>query len=118
MAIKQFDKKNLEVLRNDMNAALAAVAEKHGVTLHAGNATFMGETVTFKLEAVVLDKDGNVQTKESVALKQHYPEYVGKKVKFSKGNGIVIGVNTRARKNPFLVKVGKNVWMLPEDMIE
>lgn len=40
----------LEVLRKDINAALQAVAEKHGIEMSAGNATYGADHFTMKLE--------------------------------------------------------------------
>ena len=47
------NKIKIQALRNDINAALAAVAAKHGLSkLAATNAKFTDSTVDFKLEAV------------------------------------------------------------------
>lgn len=54
-------KELLKTLRVDMDAALAAVAEKHGVSLKVGNCTFSADTFTFKVEGIA---EGGV-TKEA-----------------------------------------------------
>lgn len=47
------DKDSLKVLRNDINAALAAVAKKHNLsTLKATSCKYMESSCEFKLEAV------------------------------------------------------------------
>ena len=40
----------LSTLREEINSALAPVAAKHGITLHAGNASYTSTSFTFKLE--------------------------------------------------------------------
>lgn len=52
MVIQQFDKSNLATLRASINEALAAVAEKHGLTsLRTMGMTYSGTMATIKLEA-------------------------------------------------------------------
>lgn len=43
----------LKAIRGDIDAALAAVGEKHGVILKAGNASFSEANFTFKLEGTI-----------------------------------------------------------------
>lgn len=40
MTISTFDRENLPLVRADIDAALKAVTEKHGITLRLGNITF------------------------------------------------------------------------------
>lgn len=51
-AIKAFDKSNLKAVRADLNAALATVAAKHGITLNVGNITFRADSFSTKLTAI------------------------------------------------------------------
>lgn len=65
MAITRDD---LRDIRNDINAALASVAAKHGLrTLAAGNASFTGDAFTIKLDGI---KEGGL-SKEA----QRYQQY-------------------------------------------
>jgi hypothetical protein len=61
------DRALLKALRIDINAALAAVGEKHGVVLSAGNASFErdGSTGNYKLEVATITDSGVVMTKEA-----------------------------------------------------
>ena len=65
--MKHFDRTNLKILRAEIDAALASVAKNHGIKINAGNATFSGATVTFKLELTAADSDGGFVSKEAVA---------------------------------------------------
>jgi hypothetical protein len=103
--MKAFDKKNLKALRTEIDVALKALGEKHGITLHAGNASFTSEKVTFKLEVTVNDADGSTQTPESIALKSYYPGLVDKVVTVRGGNATVVGYMPRRYKYPFLVRM-------------
>lgn len=51
MTIQNFDRQNLKQLRADMDAALAAVSAKHGVSISMGNMRFSSDRVTVKVEA-------------------------------------------------------------------
>lgn len=57
MTIQNFDRQNLKQLRADMDAALAAVQAKHGITISMGSMRFSADRVTCKVEA-----NTNVQT--------------------------------------------------------
>ena len=49
------DRSLIRVLREDINKALEAVGQKHGIKLEAGNASFTAATATIKLQAVTID---------------------------------------------------------------
>jgi len=108
MTITNFDKPTLRKLRDDLQAAVAAVASQHGININVGNARFDSTTVTFKLNCVTLGSDGVAQTKESKDLATWYPQYVGKSVTLrGRGKtlaGTVVGYKSRGRKYPFLVE--------------
>lgn len=53
MTITAFTKQNLQALRPELEAALAAVAAKHEIKLRVGNARFTGATADLKLELTV-----------------------------------------------------------------
>jgi len=61
MTIQNFDRQNLKQLRTDMEAALAAVTTKHGVTFSLGSMRFDADRVTCKVEA-----NTTIQTASSV----------------------------------------------------
>ena len=49
MVIKQFDKANLKDLRNDIDAALKQVMDKHGISLSIGNISFNAGRFTTRM---------------------------------------------------------------------
>lgn len=51
MTIQNFDRQNLKQLRADMDAALAAVQAKHGITISLGNMRFSADRVKVSVEA-------------------------------------------------------------------
>lgn len=48
--MKTFDRQSCKALRTEINEALRAVAQRHGVTIEAGNASFDDTFIRFKLE--------------------------------------------------------------------
>ena len=111
--ITKFDKPTLRALRTDIDAALAAVGAKHGISVTAGSASFRDTNATFKLECAMLNSAGVAESKELVALKECYPELVNKRITFGRGtNGFIIGYNPRASQYPFLVKTVKGIYKI------
>lgn len=111
--ITKFDKPTLRALRTDIDAALAAVGAKHGISLKAGNARFTGDTATFKLECVLLNSDGVAETREMLDLKAFYPQLVNKSVSIGpRTSGVIVGYKPRAHKYPFLVKTPKGLYKI------
>lgn len=117
MAIKQFDKKTLQALRQDMNHVLKAIELQYGIKVHVGNASFTDNEVTFKTKCNTIGASGTAITKEAQNWKL-YAELNGVG-QFSIGDRITIqgkvftieGWNTRARKSPVMIKevgTGKN----------
>ena len=112
--ITTFDRANLKKLRDDIDAAIAAVGSAHGISLTLGSARFSSNNVTMKLEGSIIS-NGTVKTKGAIALERVYPEYVGKVVKMSNGKkGKVIEYHSRKPKFPFIVEVGNKRYKLPE----
>jgi len=69
--IKEFSRQSLRALRVDLDAAMAKVAAKHGISLTAGNISFTSETATIKVAAGVISASGVVVTKEAKAFNQY-----------------------------------------------
>ena len=103
--ITRFDKPNLRVLRDEIDAALKPVADKYGISLKAGNASFDAQTVRFKLQGAVISDDGVIKDEYRVALERYYPQYVDVEVTLSRaGKAKVVGYNSRGRKYPFIAE--------------
>lgn len=62
--IKQIDRTNLKLLREQINQALVQVGNRHGIKLTAGNASFSDFNAAFKLEVQTI-QDGNVISKDA-----------------------------------------------------
>ena len=74
--INQFDRQTLRALRVDLDAAMASIASKYGIQLNAGNISYTAETATIKVQAGVINKSGQVVTKDAQAFNQ-YKRLVG-----------------------------------------
>ncbi len=117
--MQNFTKSNLNTLRRDIDAALEAVAEKHGISVNLGNARFDSTSVAWKLNLATIGGDGVAKTPERTALERLYPQLVDKEVTVNgkggrKLTGTVIGYKTRGRKYPFIVKTAAGNYKLPE----
>lgn len=56
-----FDTHNLKLLRVLINNAIAPIAEKHGITLQAGNISYTNSTVTVKVEGAAAGTDKHAE---------------------------------------------------------
>lgn len=102
--ITAFDKNNLKVLSAEIETALAAIGEKHGITIKTAGGSYTDETVTFKLDCIVKGEGGVARDKHAVALERFYPKFVGKEVTLNSKTYTVVGYNTRGREYPFIIK--------------
>ena len=130
MTIAQFDKANLSTLRDDINAALAAVAEKHGIKIGAGSARYLDTTATFKLECVASgagtgDENASARIdKFADAFKRYAPIYfkgltMDATYRIGSADYKIVGYNSRAREYPLLLKEVKSnkVYKFAEDRV-
>lgn len=117
--ITQFTPAVLKALRPEIDAALKAVADKYGVTFHAGNGLYSGVEASFKLEMKVADTTA-VEAEERRTFEKHCrivglePEDFGKRFRASNYWYTVIGFDPGRPK--FCIKVrdektGKTVGM-------
>lgn len=70
MAIKAFDSKNLDVVRADIDKALASVCSKHGIALKMGGIRYSGDSFTTKLEAFVQTQGANGMSATELKLRK------------------------------------------------
>jgi hypothetical protein len=98
----------LKVLKNDIDAALVALGEKHGVVLETGNGRFSPSNATVKLKISCINKGGEVLSKEAEDFKQDcwkfglQPEDLGKSFRSNVKEWKVVGLLPRSRKYPVL----------------
>lgn len=103
-------KEMLQLLRTDIDAALAAVGDKHNVVLHAGNASFSPLSATFKLEVSPRLADGTVIDAATAYLRQNYrllglaESHLAQVFKIGGMACTLHGFNSRSRGKPFVVK--------------
>jgi len=105
------DRALLKTLRVDIDAALAAVGEQHGVQLHAGNASFErdGSNGSFKLTISTISDSGFVETAEAAAFRSisyqfnMTPEDLGEEFSTPAGDKFVLmGARPRSKKATLL----------------
>lgn len=112
MTITQFDKSNIRALRIELNAAMQSVSDKYGVKIHAGNASFSSNEVTFKVKLNILNENGLALTQNAENFElvkdanglSHLS--IGDSVTLSGASYILSGFNNRASKNQ--IEVSKN----------
>ena len=63
--ITRFEKEFFPVFRKELDEALKPLAEKYGIAVKAGSATFSGTNSSIKIELAVLKEDGKPVSKES-----------------------------------------------------
>jgi hypothetical protein len=108
--INQFNRPNIQGLRNEIDEALDRVAKKYGITISAGNCSFSGNEANFKLKLNTKGTDGTVITQESMNWELYKSRTncshlkVGDKITIQGGTYILTGYNTRARKAPIQFK--------------
>jgi len=120
MTITSFSRSNIESMRREVEAALAAVSAKHGLVIQVGRITYNASEFRCKLTAVpktavpanpLVSADPR-RSIEAVALAQNGRWLLGP-VDFSKvythpslGRATVIGYAPKRHKYPFTVKTG------------
>lgn len=115
------DRDLLKALRVDIDAALAAVAQKHGVkTLRTGNATFDpgAGSFTFKLEGVV--EGGQGKDASRLEMERRFDSglpAVGQAFTYGGTVYTAAGINTKATKILARRADGK-VFLIPRDAVK
>lgn len=100
----------MNVLRTAIDAALAKVAEEHGVTLQTGKGKYGDTFGSFELKIGLPDADGKVVTKEGEDFRYNasvfgfqpddlFAEFTVRGEKYT-----ITGMNARASKMPILAK--------------
>jgi hypothetical protein len=130
--IKAFDPSNLKELRRDIDAAFAAIRQKHGVTLSLGNISYAPDKATTRLTMIAVG-DASVATdpraaalaKAQIEFNRYAssfglkPEQFGATFKHGRDTYKLAGVKPRSSRYPIL---GTNVangttYKLPESAI-
>jgi hypothetical protein len=115
----------LRILRADLDAAVLAVAKKHGLTISTGNAKFSDQSATFQLLVEATPAEDGVRAKDVRAAKDladlgglygANPEWAGKSFTLRGARYSVIGLLPNRTKNCILARRadGKDFIMPPE----
>jgi hypothetical protein len=112
-------------MREDINEALKAVAEKHGCTISAGSASYSDLSFNLKLEVVENSTDGSVVTKAMIDWNENAKflgldeSLLGKTVMIQGKTLEIVGLKPRASKYPVLGKDARdgNTYKLPVDLV-
>jgi hypothetical protein len=102
------DREKVRELRGQLEAALAPLAERTGLAIRVGNASYMGTCATFKLEVAEKSADGTTLDKEAACLSQmgeHYglpKDALGKEFHFRGHAYKATGLNPNSHKFPLL----------------
>jgi hypothetical protein len=121
-------KEMIRTIREEVNAALAEVGRKHGLAIHAGNATFDTNAATFKLVCSTVGDSGRAMTPEA-SLYDNLAKQFGwaplfSTVSIGADEYTVVGYNSRARKQPVVVerngkrfKVGESIVIRKPELV-
>lgn len=125
--ITGFSKPNLNVIRADIDRALAAVGAKHGIGLKIGNIRFTNDTFSTKLEAVVLTADTATEdvtfAKYAADYKRYAPLYGYPIALLNSGqvthagkSYTILGYNSRGKRYPIIARnvADGKIYKLPE----
>jgi len=116
-----FTKPNLDIIRADVNKALASVAKAHGITLDIGNIRFSEEQFTTKLTGTAsATADGAARLNfERFASKFGIrPDSFGKTFDSRDQKFTIVGIKERSHKYPIIAESSKGgTFKLPLKMI-
>lgn len=107
--ITEFNRQNLKTLRADIDEALAAVAEKHGIKLNAGNISFEPLSCKITCTAEVRETSDGMSP-EQKRFEEYAPMFglsaddYGKWVVFSGDRWKISGIEPKRRKYPIIVE--------------
>ena len=107
--VGEITKPFLVTLRAELDAALQAVAEKHGVSIRAGNASFDALHANFKVEVKVLQTASGVSGDEAefrryAGMVGLQPDVYGKTFVSNGSTFTVSGLSLKSRRMPVLAR--------------
>jgi len=98
-ALTKFERIALNAIRKDLDAALAPVAAKYGITLATGKCTFSDNTFSMKVEGAIAGKSKEGETYvRNAAFIGLDPTWLGKRVLYSKREFTVRGLSPTGAK--------------------
>ena len=119
------DRDKCRMIRDVLNEELQACAEKLGLVISIGNATYTDTNVTFKVECAEISEDGTVMNKEASDFKSGAylyglePEDFGREFESNGKVFKIVGLKARSRKYPV---IGEDVqgkrFKFPETVVK
>ena len=110
MNITEFDRTNLRAISADIEAALAPVAAKFGITFTYKGVRFTSDNATFKIEGATIGSGGVANTRERDNFKLYASMYglkdtdLDKQITYAGKRFTIIGLNTRRQKYPIVAR--------------
>ena len=109
--INSFDRPTVKLLRTELDATLASLSAKYGITIETGNARFSEHECGFKIKLNTTCEDGSKkETKEAIAWNLYRASLglshieVGHEFTLQGRQFKLTGYNTRARKSPINIQ--------------
>lgn len=117
MTIQRFDKPSLQALRPEIQAALAAIAEKHGIKLQLGNISFTADGGSFsgKIEGTVeaiADAAAEKMFREAASIFGFDPDKVATT---PQGEVRLVGYNPKKRTKCWLISINGKPGYVADD---
>ena len=125
--MKEFNKQNLKMLRNEMTEALKEFSDDNDISIEVGNASFRGGNATFKVHLCCKTEDGEILNKDAEEFKRTAklfyglePSDLGKEFTGNTGEKYtLIGSSRRSRKFPILGKRSDGkIFKFPVHMVK
>jgi len=119
------DRKTIDLLRSEINEAIQAVADKHGVSLKASKGAYSNGTHgSVSIEVATIDPGGMVQDRAAADFRNmasffgFQPDDLGKTFTTPQGKTYtIVGLRPNARKTPIVARSaeGKD-YVFPESI--
>ena len=118
-------KEMLQTFRVDFAEAVAALETQYHCKIALGNITYDAQSFRSKLEVVMQNEDGLIESKERIDYKSHCrlfdlkPEWLGRSFAINDKTWTVVGLKPRATKRPVVVQAadGKEYVFRTVDVI-
>lgn len=122
--MKTLERSTVKDLSADIQAALQAVALKHGVKFTPKGCSFSPSNATFRIEAAVIGDGGVAETRERTDFTNYAtqfglkPEWLDKSFLHGAHNYVIVGLATRKSKPVLATKLGTDrTYMFPANTV-
>lgn len=118
MDIKKITPAVCKKIRNQINEDLAALGKEYGLTIHAGNASYDANAVTFKVECALEGFDRDKEDFDQTHFLFDLPkDAYGKEFTFGGRKYTLVGLKPNRPKFPILAARDGSNYKLPERSI-